>query len=120
MVTTVYDSYAIWPLQDFAPTFSIQAMAALFGVLEHVVRFALVVAAPLVVMFLISDFALAGLARIGGSIQLESNLPLIKNILFTVLSLLYIGTLTDLLVDGLGETRYVLDVLRAFAPGEAR
>lgn len=116
MAGTVYGSYAVWPLQAFVPSFSAAGLAALYGLLAHVVRFALVVAGPLVAMFLISDFALAGLARVGGRIQLTSTLPLIKNILFTVLSLLYVGTLTGLLVRGLDDTGLVLDVLRDLAP----
>lgn len=116
MAATVYDSYAVWPLEAFAPAFTQSGLGALFDLLGRVVGFALVVAGPLVALFLISDFALAGLSRLGGRIQLSSTLPLIKNILFSVVALLYVGAMTGLLAEGLGDTRFVLDVLRDLAP----
>ena len=116
MVSTIYGSYAVWPLDGFVPEFDRAALDALFALLARVVRFAIVVAGPLVALFLVSDLALAGLSRMGGRIQLVSTLPLIKNVLFCVFLLLYLEYMTGSLIEGLADTRAVLDVLRLFAP----
>ena len=119
MAATVYGSYRVWPLEAFAPAITAAGLGALAGLLGQIAVFALVVAGPLVALFLISDFALAGLARLSGRIQLTSTLPLIKNVAFAAVSILYVGALTGHLLDGLGTTRLVLDLLAAIAPGGA-
>lgn len=117
MAATVYESYRIWPLEAFAPAITGDGLSVLAGLLARIAGFAAVVAGPLVALFLVSDFALAGLGRLSGRIQLASMLPLVKNVAFAVISLLYVGALTGLLVEGLGGTRLVLDLFATIAPG---
>lgn len=116
MVSTVYASYAVWPLDGFAPRFDRAALDALYALLGRVVRLAVVVAGPLVALFLVSDFALAGLSRMGGRIQLVSTLPLVKNLLFAALIVAYLQHAVGPMTEGLADAREVLAILALFAP----
>ena len=115
IVASVYDSYAIWPLDRYAPTFNTVSRDAVLVLMGNLIWLGVVVAGPFVAMFLISDFALAGLSRLAGRIELVSMLPLIKNLLFCGLLLVYVTYLMEHLTAGLFDRRDVLDALRLFS-----
>lgn len=113
---TIYDSYAAWPLDRYVPTWSAASRDALLGLLARLIWFGTVVAGPFVVLFLLSDFAFAGLARLAGRIDMVSSLPLVKNVLFCLFMVVWLDHTMGYLVAGLSDTRTVLDVLEAFLP----
>jgi type III secretion protein T len=90
----VYDSYRTWPADRFTPVFNTETGYALLGLLDRIVSAGFQLAAPLVALMLLSDLSIGLLARSAPSTQLYSLAPLVKNLLFTVMVLLYFAFLT--------------------------
>ena len=107
MAATVYGSYAIWDLGLFAPEISVGALGEVAGVLGRIALFGLLVAAPFVIVFLLSDLAAMALARLGGRINVALTLPLVKNILFVLFALAYLEFMVGYLRTGLEQARVV-------------
>jgi type III secretion protein T len=90
----VYDSYRTWPADRFTPMFNAETGDALLGLLDRIVSAGFQLAAPLVALMLLSDLSIGLLARSAPSTQFNSLAPLVKNLLFTVMVLLYFAFLT--------------------------
>jgi type III secretion protein T len=90
----VYDSYRAWPADRFTPMFNAETGDAVLGLLDRIVRGGFQLAAPLVALMLLSDLAIGLMARSAPSTQLSSLAPLVKNLLFTVMVLLYLAFLS--------------------------
>lgn len=111
MMSTVYATYAVWPLPAFWPGFAPDGLADLVGILGRVLFFGFLVAAPLVVLFLLSDLATLGIGRTTAQIQLSGILPLVKNVLFCVFLLIYLRFMLGFMAEALLDTRAVVPVL---------
>ncbi|MEM7641688.1 MAG: flagellar biosynthetic protein FliR [Pseudomonadota bacterium] len=114
MVRTVYESYAIWPLDLILPTIGAAALAEVAAVIGRVLLFGIVVASPLIGIFLLSDAATMGIARMSGRIEVSMLLPLVKNVLFVVFALVYLEFLVGYLRDGVREVGLVSRALEPF------
>jgi type III secretion protein T len=90
----VYDSYRTSPADRFTPMFNSETGDALLGLLDRIVSAGFQLAAPLVALMLLCDLSIGLLARSAPSTQLYSLAPLVKNLLFTVMVLLYFAFLT--------------------------
>jgi type III secretion protein T len=113
----VYDSYRTWPADRFTPIFNAQAGDALLGLLDRIVSAGFLLAAPLVALMLFSDLAIGLLARTAPSMQPYSLAPLVKNLLFTVMVLLYFAFLTRYLDNSLVILLDTGKLLEAMAGG---
>jgi type III secretion protein T len=74
----------------------------LLGLLDRIVSAGFLLAAPLVALMLLSDLAIGLLARAAPSMQPYALAPRVKNLLFTVMVLLYFAFLTRYLDNSLG------------------
>jgi type III secretion protein T len=110
----VYDSYRTWPADRFTPIFNAQAGDALLGLLDRIVSAGFLLAAPLVVLMLLSDLSIGLLARAAPSMQPYALAPLVKNLLYTVMVLPYFAFLTRYMGNSLGvflDTGRLLDAM---------
>ncbi|MEM8848928.1 MAG: flagellar biosynthetic protein FliR [Pseudomonadota bacterium] len=95
-VSAIYGSYNVWPLGQFLPAALDGAtLAQIGGLVGEVLLAGLLLAAPFLVFFLLSDLSAIALGRLSGRIDLSSLLPLAKNILFAVVALVYLRILVD-------------------------
>jgi type III secretion protein T len=106
---TIYDSYRIWPVDRFAPVFKAEAGAALLSLLDRIVSSGFLLAGPLVALMLLSDLSFGLLARTASSMQPFNLAPLVKNLIFTLLVLLYFAFLTHYMAHSLA---FLLDTGR--------
>jgi type III secretion protein T len=91
LVGTVYSSFATWPiLTPFARLPSGDVTSLLGKLLEQIMLYAMVVAGPLVVLFMACAFAGMLLAKSAQQIVTEQTVSLLKNTLFVLLSSTYV------------------------------
>ncbi|WP_320299126.1 EscT/YscT/HrcT family type III secretion system export apparatus protein, partial [Mesorhizobium humile] len=62
-LTSLYDSYGLWPIDRLLPLFSQDAAGIFLGLLNRILVMALTLVFPLVISMLLSDIVLAFLAR---------------------------------------------------------
>ena len=63
VIETLYQTYAIWPLFDFTPDLSTENAAALFTLLDNVMRLAFVIAGPVMIAMFLGDAVLGAITR---------------------------------------------------------
>lgn len=103
-ISTIWGSYAAWPLTDFLPTApAATAVARIGGTIGEVLLAGLLLAAPFVVIFLLSDVAGMAIGRLAGRIDVSGLLPLMKNVLFAAVALVYVQLLVQHMRGDLAE-----------------
>lgn len=118
LASTVYLSYGLWPITDLTPSMKGLSAELVAESLWRFVTLAISVAVPMVLLFLISDFAVMAMGRLGGRVEISSMLPLIKNLLFCVAILIYASPLFDGIGAALLGMDPVEDTLRRLAGDE--
>lgn len=86
----LWESYGVWGPGAGPPT----ELGPLAGLLGRLLLAGLLLAGPFVAAFLLADVAVMALGRLAGRIDTASLLPLVKNLLFCVLVLLYAEALS--------------------------
>lgn len=99
LLAALWESYAVWPPGAGLPS----APGALTGLLSRLLLSGLLLAGPFVAAFLLTDVAVMALGRLAGRIDTASLLPLVKNLLFCVLALVYLEALAGHVARGLAE-----------------
>ena len=113
LAAALWESHAVWPPGAGLPA---TAPGALTGLLGRLLLSGLLLAGPFVAAFLLTDVAVMALGRLAGRIDTASLLPLVKNLLFCLLALVYLETLAGHVARGLAEGA-PLEALRGlFAP----
>ncbi len=101
-ISTLYGSYAAWGVDEFLPVGAgLDAIAHVGGLIAQVMLAGLLLAAPFVILFLLSDIGTMALGRMTGSIDISGLLPLVKNLLFAFVALIYIQLLVGYMRDDL-------------------
>lgn len=108
-----YESYRVWPLGAFLPPFSEAGFLALGGILDHLFRFALLLAGPFVILFLVTDVAVALVERFSPKISSFALSPVVKNLVFTGLLILYGSFVVRYLADEVAATRGAAELLKS-------
>ncbi|MCU0911458.1 MAG: flagellar biosynthetic protein FliR [Rhodobacteraceae bacterium] len=117
VVATVYATYAVWPLDRFAPDPSAAALAGLGAIVADVLVHGLILAAPLLIFFLLIDAAMMLLGRLSGSVSVSSLLTATKNLWFGFLILGYVAVLGRSMQALLPSPDRLIEALSLFAPG---
>jgi type III secretion protein T len=117
VVATVYATYAVWPLHRFAPDPSAAALAGLGAIVADVLVHGLILAAPLLIFFLLIDAAMMLLGRLSGSVSISSLLTATKNLWFGFLILGYVAVLGRSMQALLPSPDRLIEALSLFAPG---
>lgn len=111
-VDTLYRSYGIWPVTTLIPAIDPARAAEMFKLLDHIVRFGVVVGGPVIIFLLLIDIAVMLIGRFAPQFKPFDLAPMIKNIGFALFMLVYAAFLFDYLGAELASTRGVIDTLR--------
>jgi type III secretion protein T len=88
-LTTLYDSYALWPVDRLLPIFSKEAAETFLQLLSRTLIMALTLAFPLIVALLLSDLVLAFLARASPHLNIFVLSLVVKTLVFSLVLVLY-------------------------------
>lgn len=86
---TMYESYKLWPAGNVLPTLTPGAGQFFVGLLDNVITMGLVLVAPIVIFMLLADVMLALVARAAPQINIFALSLNVKNLIFSVLLVLY-------------------------------
>ena len=89
LVSTIGDSYGVWPALRFLPLPATGWAGFLFRLLDHLTRVSLSIAAPVVVGMILCEACVILLMRAVPKLQLYDLAPTLRNLMFVVLMLLY-------------------------------
>jgi type III secretion protein T len=117
IIGLVYQSYLLWPVTRMLPGFTAAFPSALLGLFDQAMRFAFILAAPLVIVMFVAEFALALVSRFAPQIQVFILAMPIKSALVTFVLVFYFAILiphaTDQLVQSAGRWPELFEL---FAP----
>lgn len=114
ILRVLYGSYTLWPALSALPATALD-VAPLVGFLQELFALALLLAAPIVLLLLLSDVGVAALARFAPQMNAMMLAMQVKSLVISVAAFLYLGFLFTAFGDQLG---YFVD-LRALLLGAA-
>jgi type III secretion protein T len=112
----IYDSYGIWPVRRLLPLLSREAGGLLLSLLDTVVSTGLMLVGPIVVCLLLVDLLFALIARAAPSLQPFYLSMTVKNLVFSLVLVLYGAFLVGYMKNGLVVFLDVKPQLEAIAP----
>jgi type III secretion protein T len=112
----IYDSYGIWPVRRLLPLLSREAGGLLLSLLDTVVATGLMLVGPIVVCLLLVDLLFALIARAAPSLQPFYLSMTVKNLVFSLVLVLYGAFLVGYMKNGLVVFLDAKPQLEAIAP----
>jgi type III secretion protein T len=112
----IYDSYGIWPVRRLLPLFSREAGGLLLSLLDTIVSTGVMLVGPVVVCLLLVDLLFALIARAAPSLQPFYLSMTVKNLVFSLVLVLYGVFLVGYMKNGLVVFLDVKPQLEAIAP----
>jgi type III secretion protein T len=112
----IYDSYGIWPVRRFLPLFSREAGGLLLSLLDTIVSTGLMLVGPVVVCMLLVDLLFGFIARAAPSLQPFYLAMTVKNLVFSLVLVLYSAFMVGYMKNGLVVFLDVKPQLEAIAP----
>jgi type III secretion protein T len=112
----IYDSYGIWPVRRFLPLLSREAGGLLLSLLDTIVSTGLMLVGPVVVSMLLVDLLFALIARAAPSLQPFYLAMTVKNLVFSLVLVLYGAFLIGYMKNGLVVFLDVKPQLEAIGP----
>lgn len=107
-----YGSYDLWSATSFQPVMTDAAPAAILSVLDRIMQVALVLTGPVVIAILIADVMMAFLSRMAPQLHVFDLSLAIKNLLYSLLIVLYLQFLTPLMFEQIAGLQGGLEMLR--------
>jgi type III secretion protein T len=104
IIGIVYQSYAVWPAARLLPGFTEAFPAAFLALFDQAMRFAFILAAPLVVIMFAAEFALALVSRFAPQIQVFILAMPIKSALVVFILIFYFAVLIPHATNLLGQS----------------
>ncbi|MDX8496121.1 type III secretion system export apparatus subunit SctT [Mesorhizobium sp. VK22B] len=104
-LTSLYDSYGLWPIDQLLPVFSKDAAAIFLGLLNRILVMALTMVFPLIISMLLSDIVLAFLARASPHLNVFALSLVVKTAVFSLIFVLYSSFLLFYMDQDLGFLR---------------
>jgi type III secretion protein T len=111
MAGTLYKSYAAWPLLRFFPAITLDSALAVVGLLDYVVRYAVLIAGPAVLLLLLVDLSVMLMGRFTPHLNAFDLAPTVKNVALIIFMLLYVGYLLGYIGAEVASTRGVSERL---------
>jgi len=93
VIGLLYRSFALWPATRGLPILSDRFPALVLGVFDHAARFVVVIAAPIVAVMFLAEFALAMVSRFAPQIQVFVLAMPIKSLLAMFMLIFYFSSL---------------------------
>ena len=112
----IYDSYGIWPVRRILPLLSREAGGLLLSLLDTVVSTGVMLVGPIVVCLLLVDLLFALIARAAPSLQPFYLSMTVKNLVFSLVLVLYGAFLVGYMKNGLVVFLDAKPQLEAIAP----
>ena len=112
----IYDSYGIWPVRRFLPLLSREAGGLLLSLLDTIVSTGLMLVGPVVVCLLLVDLLFALIARAAPSLQPFYLSMTVKNLVFSLVLVLYGAFLIGYMKNGLAVFLDAKPQLEAIGP----
>lgn len=103
----LYDSYAVWPILNIMPVFNADSATLFIGFLDQIVSLGLMLIVPISIALLLSDFALAIVARAAPQMNIFALSLAVKNSIAALLLVLYGAFMFGYMLDSL---RWFTDV----------
>ncbi len=116
LAEALYRSYALWPVTAVLPPFTGETPALLLGLLDRVVRLALLLAAPLVIVMLLGDITLAVIGRMAPQLNVFDLSLSVKTAALLLVLPVYAVFLVPYFAESLGSIHGVLDLARTVLP----
>jgi type III secretion protein T len=121
MLEGFYKSYEIWPVQSLTPVFSANLVSFIFGMLDKVVYYSLILAFPVLASTLLCDIVLSYLARSAPQMHIFDMSLSVKAIVFSVVIVLYSNYFSYYLRDMIRDLDTRIELIAAPAvPRETR
>lgn len=98
-IEALYQTYAIWPIFDFTPELSIESAAALFRLIDDVMRLAFVIAGPIMIAMFLGDAVLAAITRFAPQLNVFVLSMGIKSAIFVAMMPIYAVFIFDYVGD---------------------
>nr|WP_281381173.1 type III secretion system export apparatus subunit SctT [Methylobacterium brachythecii] len=114
VVDTLYRSYALWPIRDPLPRVDLDAMMALARLLDRVLRTAMLVGGPVIVLMLLLDICVMLIGRFAPQLNANDLAPTVKNVAVVLFLAAYASYLFDYVGAEIGTTRGVAGSLGLF------
>ena len=92
---------------------NVKAVPALLGILDRIMQIGVLLIAPVVLALLLADVMLAYLSRMSPQLHIFDLSLAIKNLLFSLLIVLYIAYLVPYMMAELKELRGTSEIIRA-------
>jgi type III secretion protein T len=114
LAETLYGSYALWPIRAFLPTPDLDAMMSVARLLDRVLRTAVVVGGPVIVLMLLLDICVMLIGRFAPQLSLNDLAPTLKNVAAILFLAAYAGYLFAYVGAEIGTSRGLVDRLGPF------
>lgn len=95
----LYESYRLWPVFEYFPAFHPNLPLAALGILDGLMGYIVLFAAPLVIAMFLAEFGLGLVNRFSPQLNVFFLAMPVKSAIASVLIVLYLGILTGLLQD---------------------
>lgn len=117
MLGTLYDSFQLWSVTQWAPTFHAEAIPVVLSQLDRLVRMAMLLAAPALVAMFLAELGLALVSRFAPQLQVFFMAMPIKSALAMLVLMLYAASMFDYGADELESIGRILPFLRGLWAG---
>jgi type III secretion protein T len=114
LVETLYGSYALWPIGAFLPSPDLDAMMAVARLVDRVLRTAMLVGGPVIVLMLLLDICVMLIGRFAPQLNANDLAPTVKNVAVILFLSAYASYLFDYVGAEVGSNRGLVDRLGAF------
>ncbi len=105
VVEALYSSYGLWPIQTFLPATDLEAMMGLARLVDRVLRTALLVGGPVIVLMLLLDLCVMLIGRFAPQINANDLAPTVKNVAVVLFMMAYASYLFDYAGAEIGTLR---------------
>lgn len=119
-LSSLYDSYGLWPIDQLLPVFSKQAAEIFLDLLNRILSMALTLVFPLIVSLLLSDVVLAFLARASPHLNVFALSLIVKTLAFSLVFVLFATFLISYMGRDLGFLREVTQQIEAIGCRDCR
>ena len=114
LVETLYSSYGLWPIGNALPTTDLEAMMGLARLVDRVLRTALLVGAPVIILMLLLDLCVMLIGRFAPQLNANDLAPTVKNVAMVLFMMAYVRYLFDYVGAEVGTTRGLAATLGQF------
>ena len=114
LVETLYGSYALWPIRNLLPSADMAAMMDLARLVDRVLRTAMLVGGPVIVLMLLLDLCVMLIGRFAPQLNANDLAPTLKNVAVVLFLSAYVGYLFEYVGTEVGTTRGMAERLGQF------